>query len=151
MRSHPAVAGISHVRARIALWDARLLARQAIIETREKSLGFDGDKGATGEGGGTEITGTGAEEAKGTEAGDEASQAKAARAANKKKNAKKSSTKYLYCGTILAQGQGKVFGDYPYDTQLKRWSKPYAGVVWICPNYVAPGFARSRRRKKKPT
>ena len=128
------------------MWLAHDTVPQSIIETREKALGYtdEGAADATGDGGGA------GEEEKGTEAADDAAAtAKAKRAAQRKKKAKKSSTKYLYCGAILAVGEGKVFGDYPFDTQLKRWSKPYAGVVWICPNYVPPGFARSRRKKKK--
>jgi len=100
---------------------------QAIIETNEVNRGYADNA---------------SEEAKGRDEG--ASPSKK----GKGRRLRNQGTQYLYCGKKLVRGSGKVFGDYPFDTQLKRWSKPYAGVVWICRNYVEPGFARSRRKKK---
>ena len=117
----------------------------AMIETREKGFGYDAMK-ETGEG---NTDGDG--ETKGTDSDvGSLTRTDSTRSVKKsKKKKKKPKTEYLYCGRKLVRGKGKLFGEYPWQTEVKKWSKPFVGVVWVCPNYIEPGFAKSRRRTKK--
>jgi hypothetical protein len=49
----------------------------------------------------------------------------------------------VYCGERLEDGS--VFGDYPWEREKRKWSKPYAGVVWVSPYHINPiGFAHKK-------
>mmetsp|Transcript_93996 Transcript_93996/g.261136 ORF Transcript_93996/g.261136 Transcript_93996/m.261136 type:complete len:88 (+) Transcript_93996:3-266(+) len=50
--------------------------------------------------------------------------------------------KLIYRGQILEPG--KRFGDYGYEKEMWKWSKPFAGVIWISPYHIEPGFAKGR-------
>ena len=153
----------------------RLLTRscsceQDVIITHEKKYGYHTEASPEGEDGAG-----GGEETKGAEGGKTVAEINMAARQNSRKGKKQDTTQYLYvtstnfgnelaaestqsntpwacwyryCGLVMERGKGKVFGDYPWQAQEKRWSHPYVGVVWICPNYVPPGFARSRKRRK---
>lgn len=50
--------------------------------------------------------------------------------------------KLIYGGQVMRPGT--LFGDYGYERELWKWSKPFAGVIWISPYHVEPGFAKGK-------
>lgn len=55
-------------------------------------------------------------------------------------------TVLVFAGEVIRKGDR--LADYNVIQESKRWSKPYAGVLWLCPAHLAPGFVRSSKWKK---
>jgi hypothetical protein len=58
-------------------------------------------------------------------------------------DARASKLKLIYRGVTLEDG--KVFDDYEWRKERWKWSKPYAGVVWISPFHPEPKYRSLRK------
>ena len=55
----------------------------------------------------------------------------------------KAQIKLLYTGTVLDEGDKatpKRLVDYNFFNEAEKWSGPCAGILWVAPELIYPGF-----------